>query len=111
MNLPFETKVALVTGAGSGMGLATAKAFAEKGAAVALVDTNENAIQSAAEKFLADGHRAMAIRCNVVDEAQVAAMVKQTVSTLAAWMRPITMPACSLLRLRPLTPAVRSSTV
>ena len=34
MNLPFENKVALVTGAGSGMRLATARAFAETGAAV-----------------------------------------------------------------------------
>jgi NAD(P)-dependent dehydrogenase (short-subunit alcohol dehydrogenase family) len=80
MSLPFENKVALVTGVGSGMGLATAKAFAEKGAAVALVDTNENAIQSAAQKLLADGHKAVAIRYNVVDDAEVAAMVEQTVS-------------------------------
>ena len=36
MNSSFENKVALVTGAASGMGLATAKAFAEAGAAVAL---------------------------------------------------------------------------
>jgi NAD(P)-dependent dehydrogenase (short-subunit alcohol dehydrogenase family) len=80
MSLPFENKVALVTGAGSGMGLAAAKAFAEKGAAVALVDTNENAIQSAAENLRAAGHKAVAIRSNVVDEAEVAAMVRQTVS-------------------------------
>jgi len=81
MNLSFENKVAMVTGAASGMGLATATAFAENGAAVALVDINENAVRAAAEKLTAAGHKALAIRCNVVDEAEVAAMVKQTVST------------------------------
>ena len=41
MNISFENKVALVTGAASGLGLATAKAFAEAGAAVVLADWNE----------------------------------------------------------------------
>jgi len=40
--LSFENKIALVTGVGSGMGLATAKAFAEAGASVALVDLLKN---------------------------------------------------------------------
>src|SRR6184192_1000619 len=81
MNLSFENKVALVTGAGSGMGLATAKAFAEAGAAVVLAEIDENAVRSAAEELVSAGHKALAIRCNVVDEAEVAAMVKLTVST------------------------------
>jgi NAD(P)-dependent dehydrogenase (short-subunit alcohol dehydrogenase family) len=81
MNLSFQNKVALVTGAGSGMGLVTARAFAEAGAAVALADVNENAVRSAAEELVAAGHKAIAIRCNVADEAEVAAMVEQTVST------------------------------
>jgi NAD(P)-dependent dehydrogenase (short-subunit alcohol dehydrogenase family) len=41
MNISFENKVALVTGAGSGLGLATAKAFAQSGASVVLADANE----------------------------------------------------------------------
>jgi NAD(P)-dependent dehydrogenase (short-subunit alcohol dehydrogenase family) len=81
MNLSFENKIALVTGAGSGMGLATAKAFAEAGAAVVLADVHEQAIRSAAEELIAGGHRALAVRCNVADEAEVAAMVARTVST------------------------------
>jgi NAD(P)-dependent dehydrogenase (short-subunit alcohol dehydrogenase family) len=48
MNISFENKVALVTGAASGLGLATAKAFAESGASVVLADWNEEAAQSAA---------------------------------------------------------------
>jgi len=81
MNLSFENKVALVTGAGSGMGLATAKAFAEAGAAVVLADIDENAVRSAAEELVSAGHKAIAVRCNVANEADVAAMIEQTVST------------------------------
>jgi NAD(P)-dependent dehydrogenase (short-subunit alcohol dehydrogenase family) len=81
MNFSFENKVALVTGAGMGMGLATAKAFAEAGAAVVLIDINEDAVRSAAEELNAAGYQAIAIRCNVADEAEVAAMIEHTVST------------------------------
>jgi NAD(P)-dependent dehydrogenase (short-subunit alcohol dehydrogenase family) len=63
MNLSFKDKVALVIGAGSGMGLAAAQAFAAEGAAVALVDTNESAVRTAAEKLAASGHKAIAVRC------------------------------------------------
>jgi len=63
------------------MGLATAKAFAEAGAAIVLADVNESAIRSAAADLNATGHRAIGIRCDVADEADAAAMVQQTVST------------------------------
>jgi NAD(P)-dependent dehydrogenase (short-subunit alcohol dehydrogenase family) len=79
MILSFENKVALVTGAASGLGLATAKAFAESGASVVLADWNEEAAQSAAEELAAQGHKTLAIRCDVSDDAQVEAMVKRTV--------------------------------
>lgn len=81
MQLSFENKVALVTGAGSGMGLATAQAFAAEGAAVVLADVNEAAVREAAHQLVAGGHKVLAIRCDVADEAQVKAMVEQTVST------------------------------
>src|SRR5256886_10944571 len=81
MNMSFENRVALVTGAASGMGLTTARAFAQAGAAVALADVNENAVRSAAEELVAAGHKAIGIRCDVSDETEVAAMVAQTVST------------------------------
>jgi len=81
MNISFENKVALITGAGSGLGLATAKAFADSGASVVLADWNEKSALAAAEELTAQGHKALAIRCDVSDDAQVEAMVTQTVAT------------------------------
>ena len=81
MNISFENQVALVTGAASGLGLATAKAFAQSGASVVLADTNEKAVHSAAEELSAQGHKTLAIKCDVADDAQVEAMVDRTVAT------------------------------
>jgi NAD(P)-dependent dehydrogenase (short-subunit alcohol dehydrogenase family) len=81
MNLSFENKVALVTGAASGMGLAAAQAFAAEGAAVALADVNEAAACTAAQQLVAAGHKAIAVRCDVADDAQVKAMVEKTISS------------------------------
>src|SRR5919112_3626398 len=78
--LDYSGKVALVTGAASGMGLATARAFAEAGAAVVLADFKEDAVKAAAEELVAAGHKAIAVRCDVADDDQVAAMVDRTVS-------------------------------
>lgn len=76
----FTGQVTLVTGAASGMGLATAQAFAESGAAVALADIDETAVTAAADKLIAEGHRALGLVCDVTDEDQVAAAVARTVT-------------------------------
>ncbi|MGI5423735.1 glucose 1-dehydrogenase [Streptomyces sp. CA-179760] len=81
MSETFTDKVALVTGAGAGMGLATARAFAAEGAAVVLADTNEDAIRRAADDLSAQGHRALAVVCDVAVESEVADLVTQTVDT------------------------------
>lgn len=77
----FTGQVALVTGAGSGMGLATARAFAESGAAVALADLNEPALKAATDELTAAGHQVLALPCDVSDEDHVTATVDRTVET------------------------------
>ena len=75
----MKDEVAIITGAGSGIGASTAKAFAEAGWAVVLADIHDPVEQ--AEKLIAAGHKALAIRCDVSDEDDVKAMVEQTVAT------------------------------
>lgn len=82
MNNPFDFggKVALVTGAAAGMGLATARAFADAGAAVVLADVREDLIEAEVRRIQAAGRAAIAVCCDVSDDAQVAAMVDRTVA-------------------------------
>ncbi|WP_141589498.1 glucose 1-dehydrogenase [Myxococcus sp. AB056] len=75
----FKGQVALVTGASSGMGLATAKAFAAAGASVVLADVNTAALKSAVDALTSAGHAAIGVTCDVSDEDQVAAMVKRAI--------------------------------
>ncbi len=80
MNLSFEGKVALVTGAASGLGLATAKAFAAAGASVVLADQNEKEVLVAAKALSDRGYKTLGVTCDVSDDAQVQVMVKTTVA-------------------------------
>jgi NAD(P)-dependent dehydrogenase (short-subunit alcohol dehydrogenase family) len=77
----FSGQVALVTGAGSGMGLATARAFAQAGAAVVMADINPTTLQTAADTLTTAGHQVLAAKCDVSDEASVAAAVGTAVDT------------------------------
>jgi NAD(P)-dependent dehydrogenase (short-subunit alcohol dehydrogenase family) len=77
----FTGQVALVTGAASGMGLATAEAFAEGGAAVVLADLNAGAVEQAAQSLVDAGHQAIGIACDVAAETQAAAAVGKAAET------------------------------
>jgi NAD(P)-dependent dehydrogenase (short-subunit alcohol dehydrogenase family) len=68
--LDFTGKVALVTGAAAAMGLATAHAFAQAGAAVVLAYFKEDAVKNAAQNLAAAGHKALALRCDVSEDSK-----------------------------------------
>ena len=83
MNPTYDStgQVALVTGASSGMGLTTAQAFAEAGAAVVLPAHHRGPLALPPKTCAAQGHQVLGVSCDVADEAQVAAMVDRTVAT------------------------------
>ena len=90
-------KVALVTGAAQGIGLATARAFAEEGAAVGLLDLNEELAISEAAAITTAGGRAMACGCDGGDEASVNAAV----AAVAAAFGPVNVGMCNAATLTP----------
>ncbi len=80
----FTGKVAFVTGGSAGMGAAAARAFAEAGAAVAIADLDGGAAERFASELNAAGHRALAVECDVSDEAAVQAAVARTVEVFGS---------------------------
>lgn len=77
----FEGKVAFVTGAGSGIGRATALAFAREGASVVAADVSEQANQETAKLIEQEGGRAMAVTCDVTKASDVETALAKTVET------------------------------
>jgi len=74
----FADEVAFVTGAGSGIGRATAIAFAEAGASVAAVDRDEDAAHTTVDQIEALGGTAKAIACDVTSSEQIKNAVDRT---------------------------------
>jgi NAD(P)-dependent dehydrogenase (short-subunit alcohol dehydrogenase family) len=74
----LKGKVAFITGAGQGIGLAVARAYAEQGASVVLADIARDALEKAVST-LADPHAALAIALDVTDEEQTAYALKLTI--------------------------------
>lgn len=69
----FADKVALITGAGSGMGRLTAVCLAAQGASVVLLDVDLDAIERLATAIQEDGGEALPVRCDVRDYTQICA--------------------------------------
>jgi NAD(P)-dependent dehydrogenase (short-subunit alcohol dehydrogenase family) len=77
-------KVAIVTGAAGGIGEATARLFAEEGAAVAVIDLTEAAAQATVDRIAQGGGKALAIAGDVSKARDVRGIVEHTVATLGA---------------------------
>jgi NAD(P)-dependent dehydrogenase (short-subunit alcohol dehydrogenase family) len=74
-------KVALVTGAGSGIGRAAANAFANAGAMVVVSDLNPDSGQAATDEICSSGAEASFVQCDVRDPSSIAALIAKAVET------------------------------
>ncbi len=84
MTRDLEGKSALVTGGASGIGRATALAFAREGARVAVADIMQDAAQRTVNEIEAMGGQALAIACDVTDDDAVKAMIAATVDAFGS---------------------------
>ena len=82
--MSLEGRVAIVTGAGSGLGEAIASEMAKRGASVAVLDINEEAAKSVAANIAAEGGTAVGVGCDVTDSESLDSAVSQSVSSLGA---------------------------
>ncbi|MBF6246051.1 MULTISPECIES: 3-oxoacyl-ACP reductase FabG [Nocardia] len=79
-----QRRVAVVTGAARGIGAATAARLAADGAAVAIADLDENACKTTADEIVAAGGVAVALACDVTDEASVDAAFDRVAAELGS---------------------------
>ncbi len=77
----LQGKTAIITGASSGIGAATALLFAEHGASLVLADITEEALSAVADQVADKGGKAVCLRTDVSDEAQVKALVDLALET------------------------------
>ncbi|MBP1931308.1 3-hydroxybutyrate dehydrogenase [Ammoniphilus resinae] len=74
----LENKVALITGAASGIGLDIARTFAQEGAKVVLCDLNQLELGKAAEQLRCEGFISLGLTCDVTDEEQIHKTIDST---------------------------------
>ncbi|MDV2996823.1 MAG: 2,5-dichloro-2,5-cyclohexadiene-1,4-diol dehydrogenase [Chroococcidiopsis sp. SAG 2025] len=77
----FKDKVAFITGGGTGIGLATALAFAKEGASVVIVGSSDKHLEEGINRIKQEGGEAIAIKCDVRRAEDVKAALDQTIET------------------------------
>lgn len=78
----LDGRTTIVTGSGQGIGFAIARAFVAHGASIVIADIDEAAAVSASEEITSSGSTAIAVRCDVTDEVDVANLVDTCNGTL-----------------------------
>ena len=75
----IKQKVTLITGAGSGMGKATAEVFATEGAKVVVTDVNSKEAQKVSEQINSNGGESLAMQLDVTDDKQIQECISKTI--------------------------------
>lgn len=84
MDLGIAGKVAIVTGAGSGLGACSARALSDEGARVVVADIDADKAQTVASSIRERGGKALAVRADVTDPQSVQALVADTIREFGA---------------------------
>ncbi|ELT91031.1 hypothetical protein CAPTEDRAFT_168750 [Capitella teleta] len=82
LDRPLEGKVAIVTGASSGIGAAISRQLAAAGASVAMAARREEKLEEIKDEIDSNGGISIAVKCDVIDRKQVGEMVERTETTL-----------------------------
>jgi NAD(P)-dependent dehydrogenase (short-subunit alcohol dehydrogenase family) len=91
--MKLANKIALITGAGSGMGRVAAVLFAQEGARIGAIDVDKKGAQGTSKMIEAAGGKAIAVKADVSNSADVQMMVATTSRSSALPTFCITMPA------------------
>jgi NAD(P)-dependent dehydrogenase (short-subunit alcohol dehydrogenase family) len=76
MSMRLQDKIAIVTGGGSGIGRGVSVAYAHEGATVVVADIDLDTAQETVAQIEAEGGKGRAVRCDVADPAQIAALIE-----------------------------------